>query len=85
MQQEKKKKERELNAIRKQSLAKEKEDEEKAANRKLEAEISHQKEEAERKALAQAVKADAAGNRPTFNQSCLKLLVNYQGNKTSFI
>ena len=53
---------------------------EQEAQRKLDTEILHQREEAERRALGQAMMSDAAKNRPSLSNSCLNLLNNYQGN-----
>lgn len=58
---------------------KKKKDDEMEAQRQLEIELLHQREEAETRALGQAMLADAAANRPSFNQSSLNLLNNYQG------
>lgn len=61
------------------SAAKQKEEEAREAKRQLEAELRHQKEEAETRALGRAMIADANNNRNSFNRSCLNLLNNYQG------
>ena len=47
---------------------------------KLQAEIKQQNEEAERRALANAMFSDAKANRVTFNTSNAKLLRNYHSN-----
>ena len=49
------------------------------AKRRLDIEIQHQKEEAETRALGRAMLSDASKNKPSFNNSCLKLLNNFQG------
>lgn len=54
---------------------------EREARIQLDTEIMHQNEELERRALAKSMMADAAEGRPSFNQSNLNLLVNYQGLK----
>lgn len=59
--------------------AKVKQDEAKEAQRQLEIEFRHQKEESERRELGRAMLSDAANNRPNFNRSCLNLLNSYQG------
>ena len=41
--------------------------------------MQHQQEEAETRALGRAMIADAAEKRPSFNNSCAKLLNNFQG------
>lgn len=56
----------------------------KIAEFKLQAEIKQQNEEAERRALANAMFSDGKANRPTFNTSCTKLLRNYQS-KSKFL
>ena len=52
----------------------------KEAKRQLEIEMRHQEEEAETRALGQAMVSDAAAGRTTFNQSSTNLLNNFQGN-----
>lgn len=49
------------------------------AQRRLNAEVAHQTEEAETRALGRAMMADANSNRPSFSNSSLKLLNNFQG------
>lgn len=60
--------------------AKEKEEEAKEAQRQLDVEFRHQKEEAEKRVMGRAMMTDAINNRPSFNRSCLNLLNSYQGN-----
>lgn len=76
---ERKKRDKELLNVKKAKVNKSVENK-KLAEYKLQAEIKLQNEEAERRALANAMSSDAKGNRPTFNTSCTKLLRNYQGN-----
>ena len=54
--------------------------EELEAQKRLETEVLHQTEEAERRALCKAMMADGAAKRPSLNNSCLKVLNNFQGN-----
>lgn len=61
------------------STASKKKEQEKEAQRRLDAEIAHQKEEAETRALGKAMMQDGAKNRPGFSNSCMKLLNNFQG------
>ena len=49
------------------------------AQRRMDVEVRHQKEEAETGALARKMMSDANKNRSTLNSSCCKLLNNYQG------
>ena len=52
---------------------------EKKAERQLDIEIEHQKEEVERRTLATNMMSDVENNSPNFSKSCAKLLNNYQG------
>lgn len=76
---ENKKKEKEEKQNRKTSASKEKEEEAKEAERQLQTEMRHQREEADTRALARAMMVDAQKNRPSLNNSCLNLLNSYQG------
>lgn len=77
-----KKKKNEISAKRSQAnkavQLKEHEDE---AKRRLDTEVRHQRDEAKTKALANAMLRDASSNKPAFNNSCVKLLNNFQGLK----
>lgn len=64
------------NTVSKEVLKKQKQSE---AQRRLDTEVKHQTEEAERSTLGKAMMSDAAANRPSFNNSCLMLLNNFQG------
>ena len=61
--------------------ARRKEEEAREAQRQLDTEVKHQKEEAEARALGRAMLTDSALNRPSFNHSCLNVLNSYQGIK----
>lgn len=63
---------------RKISKAMQDKEDEAEANKRMQTEVMHQTEEAERRALGRAMLADAASNRPSFNNSSLKLLNNFQ-------
>lgn len=63
------------------SDSKARKEEEKEGQRKIDTEVRHLKEEAERRSLGRAMLSDAASNRPSFNTSCLNLLNNFQGKK----
>ena len=65
--------------VKKVNEAKQKKEEEMEAQRQIEIELQHQKEEAETRALGKAMLADVEGNRPSLNQTTLKVLNNFQG------
>lgn len=78
---EKKKKEVRKSQLEKDiSAAQEAREREKEAQRKLDTELLHQTEESTRRSLVKKMMSDAASNSPTLNQSCLKVLNNFQGN-----
>lgn len=57
-----------------------KNEEYKEAQHKLDTEMVHQRDEAETRALCDAMLADASSNSQRLNSSCSKLLTNFQGN-----
>lgn len=59
-------------------------DKQRDAERKLDTEVLHQKEEAETRALTKTMMSDAAAKKPSLNNSCLNVLNNFQGKKTFF-
>lgn len=50
-----------------------------SAERRLQTEMKHQMEEAETRALGKAMMRDVAKDRGNFDNSCAKLLNNFQG------
>lgn len=72
--------EKKANKVVKARKVSQEEEEEKEAKRRLDMEIMHQNEEAQRGALVKAMNSDADGNKPSFNRSCLNVLSNFQGN-----
>ena len=79
---EEKKKNAEMeNRKTKNSKARGRKEQQHEAKRRLESEVLHLNQEAETEALGRAMMADAKANRPTFNNSCLKLPHNFQGKK----
>lgn len=79
LEEEKNKREFLEQKVTKVTKAATKKEQQQEAQRRLDAEIAHQQEEGETRALSKAMLADAAKNRPSFNTSCTKLLANFQG------
>ena len=79
LEKEQSKLDKEVKKMKKPTQTTSKKDEEKESQRRLDTEVLHQTEEAERRALGRAMMSDAANNKRSFNNSCLKLLNNYQG------
>lgn len=51
------------------------------AKKRLEVELRHQTEEAERRTLCRKMMSDSSKTRPSLNNSCLNVLNNFQGKK----
>lgn len=81
MTQERKRKEAAYKDAYKAPAARDKKDAELEARRQLEIEVKLQQEEAQTRAMGQAMLSDAEANRQSaFNRSCFNLLNNFQGN-----
>lgn len=77
---EKKKNENVKKKAKKNNTTQLEQEEEQEAQRKLDTEVLHQKDEAERRGLVREMLSDAESQRSSLNTSTFNLLANYQGN-----